>query len=268
VESDVLSVKVQEGIASLVLTRPEKLNALGHAFFTALPTFLADLEDDPEVRVIVLTSAGPHFSAGLDLKEFAGAPLPTTTAEIARLQRGFLHLSRLQKPIIAAIAGHCIGAGVDLVAACDIRYADSSAVFSVREVALGMVADLGSLSFLSDVLQKGVLAELALTGRNVSAHEAKEIGLVDRVFDSRGDLELGVIELARQIAKNPAPAVRATKSLLPLSRSLCAEDALRAAAEWNLAIFADTRFQETLREALVSLHLEKQQKLDQTLGDH
>ncbi len=270
-ESDVLSVEIEQGVASLVLNRPEKINALGRAFFTELPRVLADLEDSAEVRVIVISGSGPNFCAGLDLKEFAGAGLPSTTAEIAILQRGFLHLSRLQKPTIAAVSGHCIGAGLDLVAACDIRYADSSAVLSLREVTLGMVADLGSLSFLSQVLTKGTLAELALTGRNVSAAQAHEIGLVDRIFETQAELANGVRELADSIVANPVSAVRATKSLLSLSRDLPPEDALRAAAQWNLALFSEESFSRNMLTVLASLHTssesEEQPKLDQTLGD-
>ena len=187
--SDVLTIEVDGHVATLWLDRPEKRNAMGLAFWADLPVAMAALGADPDVRAVVLAAKGPHFSVGLDLTALAdiagggGAggdgPKPSVAAraarqrsEIIRLQASITAVADCPMPVIAAVQGWCIGGGVDLIAACDIRLASAEAQFSVREAKIAIVADVGSLQRLPAIIGKGHLAELAYTGKDISAERA------------------------------------------------------------------------------------------------
>lgn len=247
---ETVALEVHDGVGELVLNRPKKLNAMNAQFFEELPMAVDQLEAEPAVRVIVIRANGPHFSAGLDIYDMTpGSQEIQTAKDIEPLQRGFLALANCSKPTIAAVNGYCIGGGLDLVAACDIRMASQSATFSLREVRIGIVADLGSLILLADVVPYPILAEIALTGRDVDANEALRVGLIQRLCATPEELTQTVSLLAQQLSGNPPLAVQATKRLLVRQRSQRLIQHLQLAASDNVALMQT----QDMREALNAL---------------
>jgi enoyl-CoA hydratase len=252
---ETLQLEIHDGIGELILNRPAKLNAMNAKFFDELPIAIEILEAESMVQVIVIRANGPHFSAGLDLYDMApGSQKIQAAKDIEPLQRGFLALATTSKPTLAAINGYCIGGGLDLVAACDIRMASQSAIFSLREVRIGIVADLGSLALLADVMSLPALTEIALTGRDLDANEAQRIGLVQTLYTTPEELTQAVTTLARQIQANPPLAVQATKSLLVQQRTQRLLQHLQLAASNNVALMQS----QDMREAISAL-IEKRQ---------
>lgn len=243
--SAVLSCEVEEGVATLLLARPEKRNALGAAFFDDLPRFVAALDDDEDVRCIVLAAQGPHFCVGLDLTSLADGAIGGDTGSaaatnrrlyesITRMQASVSSLAASSTPVVAAVHGYCLGGGVDLVTACDVRLAASDAVFSVRETKMAIVADLGSLQRLPGIVGQGHAAELALTGRDVDAARAMHIGLVNDVCEgSAAEVRSAAVALALEIAANSPLAVRGTKAVLAANDGRSVAEGLDYVAWWN-----------------------------------
>ena len=204
----IIQKNTDSSVFDLILNRPSQSNALSPEFFTEFPKALASLDQNPNANVIILSGAGNHFCAGIDLSSFAAT---SETAEssgdrgragewlrrhIKALQDAVTAIERCRKPVIAAIHGACVGGGVDVVSACDGRYCTREPFFSVKEVDLAIVADLGTLQRLPAIVGFGNAAELALTGRRFPGEEAKAMGLVSRVFGSRTELEDGVRSIA------------------------------------------------------------------------
>jgi enoyl-CoA hydratase len=275
--SDVLSVERDGNVATLWLDRPEARNAMGPAFWTDLPLMMEELSDDRAVRAIVIAARGPHFSVGLDLKSMAGmlsggdehdtaptaAPVAgngsgnakppsmasravTARQGILRMQRSVTSVAACPKPIVAAVHGYCIGGGVDLISACDIRVASADAVFSVRETRVAIVADLGSLQRLPRIIGKGHVAELALTGKDITAARAKEIGLVNDVLPD-ADAALGAArQMAAEIAANSPLAVQGTKAVLVACEDKSVADGLDYVATWNAGFLSSDDLVEAM----------------------
>ena len=180
--ADPFKVEYEGPIAWLILNRPNKRNSMGMDFFSALQAHCRELDQNPEVRVVVIRAEGKSFTAGLDLME-AGALLADTSAAgrealrqtIGRLQDSISSIEKCRKPVIAAIHGHCIGGGIDLISACDIRIASNDSLFSIRETRIAIIADLGTLQRLPRIIGQGWFGELALTGRDFTAEEALKI---------------------------------------------------------------------------------------------
>ncbi len=244
--SDVLSLERDGHVATLWLDRPDARNAMGRAFWRDLPRACAALQDDEDVRAVVVAARGEHFSVGLDLKEMGGELVSTdTTASPARanertydavraLQGSLQALADVRAPVIAAVHGWCIGGGVDLISACDIRLAAGDALFSLREAKVAIVADLGSLQRLPGIIGTGHLAQLALTGEDIDANRAQRIGLVNDVHGTSGPDVLGAAhELARVVAANSPWAVRGTKAVLRHRDERRIADELDFVARWN-----------------------------------
>jgi enoyl-CoA hydratase len=245
--SEVLTCTDDDGVATLVLDRPEKRNALGPAFWEDLPRFMEHLDADDAVRCVVIAAAGPHFSVGLDLTAMGSSvsggsdgPADKVGANralfegILRMQASVTAVAACRKPVIAAIHGYCIGGGVDLIAACDIRLAADDAVFSVREAKIAIVADLGSLQRLPAIIGPGHLAELAFTGKDIRADRAREIGLVNDVYDAGPDaVRKAAFDLAGEIAANSPLAVQGTKAVLAANDGRTVADGLEYVAWWN-----------------------------------
>jgi enoyl-CoA hydratase len=254
-----MRVERVDGIAEVSLLGPGKGNAMGPAFFRELPELFTSLDRDDSVRAVILRGDKGVFSYGLDLKAMAGALLPhlgpgNLAAERAKLldligdlQRGFDAVERCRKPVIAAVAGPCIGGGVDLIAACDIRIASRDATFSVREVKVAIVADLGSLQRLPRIIGHGHTRELALTGRDIDAERAQRINLVNDVYDDEAKLLEAARTLAREIADNPAIVVQGVKQVLAFGDGRAVADAERFVAVWNAAFLASTDVSEALQ---------------------
>ena len=254
-------VTVADHIAEVALTGPGKGNAMGPDFWRELPELFGFIDRDPEVRAVVLTGAGKHFSYGLDLVAMAGT-LANVLADNAKaaartefleslrkLQAGITAVADCRKPVIAAISGWCIGGGVDLICAADVRYASADAEFSIREVKVGMVADVGTLARLPYIIGDGHLRELALTGKDFDAARAEKIGLVNDVADDRDAVLALARETAREIADNPPLVVHGIKDVLDHSRSAAVHDSLRYVAAWNSAFLPS----EDLSEAITAV---------------
>lgn len=234
-------------VAQVTLIGPGKGNAMGPAFWSELPELFAELDADPTVRAIVLTGSGRNFSYGLDLPAMGGTLAPVLAdgamagprtefhREVLRMQGAISAVADCRTPTIAAVHGWCIGGGVDLISAVDIRYASADAKFSVREVKLAIVADVGSLARLPLILSDGHLRELALTGKDIDAARAEKIGLVNDVFaDADATLQAAHVTAA-EIAANPPLTVRGVKDVLDQQRISQVSASLRYVAAWNAA---------------------------------
>ncbi|MGH3712189.1 MAG: crotonase/enoyl-CoA hydratase family protein [Micromonosporaceae bacterium] len=245
-------------VAEVTMLGPGKGNAMGPDFWRELPQVFAALDADPEVRAAVLTGSGKHFSYGLDLpamlpqwgEALAGGaqagPRTEFLYEIRRLQDAISSLAACRKPVVAAVSGWCIGGGVDLISAADVRLASADAKFSIREVKLAIVADIGSLQRLSGVIGEGHLRELALTGKDIDAARAAEIGLVNHVHPDQAAVLAAARELATEIAANPPLTVYGVKHMLNEGREAAIAAGLRQVSAWNAAFLPS----EDLAEAV------------------
>jgi enoyl-CoA hydratase len=244
--SPVATLEVNGHVATLWLDRPEARNALGSAFWHDLPLAAEAITSNGDVRVLVIAAKGPHFTVGLDLKEFGGGLLfegsQSSTASvnarsyesIRRMQQAVTSIAELPMPVIAAVHGYCIGGGVDLISACDVRLASGDAVFSVREAKVAIVADLGTLQRLPHIVSAGHVAELAFTGKDIDAERALAIGLVNSVHGESGsDVVDAAHELASEIAANSPVAVRGTKAVLAANDGRSVAEGLDFVARWN-----------------------------------
>lgn len=261
--SDVLSVDRNGGVATLWLDRPEARNAMGPELFTDLPVVMQDLGSDDAVRAIVIAARGEAFSVGLDLKAYGpalmsgfseeGETSAQQTVEAARhMQAAMSAPAECPKPVIAAIHGYCIGAGVDLITACDIRVAAADTILSVRETRMAMVADLGTLQRLPRIIDPGWVAELAFTGRDFDAAEAREMGLVSHVYGDAETTLKAAHDLAAEIAAQSPAAVQGVKAVLKAGESQTVEEGLDFVAEWS----GEHLHSDDLREAVLAF-LEK-----------
>jgi len=250
------------GVYEVRLNRPAQRNALSPAAFAEIPRAMSLLDRAPSARAVVLSAAGPHFCAGIELGG-PGDPLsaasasadPVAAAEGLRravldMQAALTAIERCRKPVVAAVHGACVGGGVDLVAACDIRCCSRDASFVLKEVDMAIVADLGALQRLPRIIGYGNAADLALTGRKITAMEAKEMGLVTRVFDSKQDLDAGVAKIAKEIADKSAWAVIGTKAVLLRSRDATIEQGLEHVATWNAGMMRSNDLKEAIRAFL------------------
>ena len=260
--SEVLTIEAQGHVATLWLDRPEKRNAMGPAFWTDLPRAVEAIGNDPEIRAVVIAARGPHFSVGLDLVAMAGligpsgsgqgAPLSmaararSARMEILRLQASVTAVAQCPLPVIAAIHGYCIGGGVDLVAACDIRMASADALFSVREAKVAIVADIGSLQRLPHIIGRGHLSELAYTGKDITAARAEAIGLVNQVSADADAVLADARSLAEEIAANSPLAVQGTKAVLIASEGRSVAEGLDYVATWNAGFLASDDLTEAM----------------------
>lgn len=261
--SDVISVEVNHHIATVWLDRPEARNAFAAEFWTDLPAIMEHLGTDPNVRVVVIAARGDAFTVGLDLKAFGpalmegaglgedvGAPRSGVEARqrlyhsVKQLQHAFNSVADCPVPVIAAVHGYCIGAGLDLITACDIRLAAEDAIFSVRETRMAMVADLGTLQRLPRIINPGRVAEIVYTGKDFDATEALEMGLVNRIaVDAVVDEAHG---LADTIAANSPLAVRGSKAVLRAGEGRNIHEALDYVALWNASFITSNDLTEAV----------------------
>jgi len=246
-EASLLEVQVNGPIARLTLNRPDKLNALGPWFWDGMADAIARIDADRSVRVLLVDGAGRAFTAGLDLmRMMSSLPIgnggPPDGDRQARLhqtirdmQRAVTCLERCRVPVIAAIHGYCLGGGVDLITACDIRLAAADAVFGVRETKLAMVADIGTLQRLPRIVGPGLARELVFTGRDFDAAHAERIGLVNRVLPDVEALRAAADALAAEIAENPPLAVQGAKRVMNEAIRGDIDRGLEYVATWNAA---------------------------------
>jgi len=257
--SDRIAVEIGEGVAHVELARPDKFNAMDRDMFAAIGDTFRALGRDPAVRAILLSARGKHFTAGLDLeyaaKQFAPTDCPGRAAEsrlrhIEWLQDCFGAAEAARAPVVAAIHGGCIGAGVDLASACDLRVASADAFFQVAEVDVAITADLGTLQRLGYLIPQGVLRELTYTGRRMGAEEAARYGLVNQLAADRDAAIAAGLALARVIAAKSPLAVAGAKKSLNHSRGRTVEEGLRDVALWNAATLVSADLTEAVRARL------------------
>ena len=266
------AVEIDRGVAHILLNRPEAFNAMNRAFWNELPQIVRDIDDHARARCIVISSTGKHFSSGMDLKVFdgvesltgAGAGDRHTAMEsfrrhIHHLQGSFSCLDQARMPVLAAIQGACIGGGVDLVSACDIRYATADAYFCIQEINIGMTADVGTFPRLCKLIPEGWVREMAYTGRKLPAHKAREIGLVNEVFDTHEALVAHVMQTAREIASKAPLAVAGSKVMINYARDHTVADGLDYIATWQTGMFSGAHMAEAFRA--------KQEKRDANFPD-
>lgn len=245
-QSDVLSIEREGHVATLWLDDPGRRNAMGEAFWRDLPVLVEELGADDEVRAIVLAAKGRHFTAGLDLTMFGstagGGEAPSGAKNrlgflhlVRRLQRSITSLAECNKPVIAAVHGACIGGGIDLITACDIRLCAADATFSVRETRIAMVADVGTLQRLPKIVGAGHLAELVYTGKDIDAERARAIGLVNDVLADHDAVVAAARAMAAEVAANSPLAVQGSKEVLRRGAELTVDQALDLVALWNAA---------------------------------
>ena len=243
-------VSVDDHVAHVRLSRPEKLNSMIREVWNELPRLVAELDASGEVRAMVLSSTGRHFCAGMDLAVLSGGDSSiagdgTETGRVRGrlfqnvllLQDSFTSFERARFPVLAAIHGGCIGGAVDMVCAADMRYASRDAYFVVQEINIGMTADVGTLQRLPKLVPDGVARELAYTGRRMPADEAMAVGLVNRVYETHDELVEGVLGIAREIASKSPLAIWGTKEMVLYSRDHTVADGLRHIAAWQTGMF-------------------------------
>jgi enoyl-CoA hydratase len=250
-----LEMETDGHVGTLWLNRPDKLNALSADMWEEIPQAVAELDADDRVRVIVLAGRGRAFTVGIDLEMLAGLrPTGRSRAEesfqlyseIKRLQGTVSSFAETTKPVIAAVHGYCLGAGVNLISACDIRLASSDAVFSIRETRMGLVADIGALQRLPAIVGNGVTAEMALTGGDYPASWARERGLVSDVFDDPETLLAGARDLASRIAANSPLVTRGIKRILQANQGRTVDQALDYMAQWNSSFLISNDLAEAM----------------------
>ena len=257
---ETLVLSAADAVAVLELNRPEKANAMDLRMWAEIGAAMAWIDEAAAVRVAVIRGAGKHFCAGIDLdllrgvREQVADPCPGRAAEklrrlILEMQDALNAIERCRKPVLAAVHGMCVGAGVDLVAACDMRYCVLDAQFSIREVDVGMAADLGTLQRLPRLIGEGMARELAYTGRNVSGAEAKEIGLANRCYIDGATLLQETAALAATIAAKSPLAVRGCKEMITYARDHSIADGLNYVATWNAAMLMSADIAEAIDAA-------------------
>jgi enoyl-CoA hydratase len=262
-EYSAFTVELMDKIAHVQINRPEKLNSMNAAFWSEIIEIFQWIDDSDEVRVVVLSGAGKHFSSGIDLMMLAnvakelgkdvGRNARVLRRTIVTLQASFNAVDHCRKPVLVAIQGYCLGGAIDLIAACDMRYAAEDAQFSIKEVDLGMAADVGTLQRLPRIIGDGMLRELAYTGRSFGADEARSIGLVNRVYGDAASLLDGVMAIAHEIAGKSPIAVTGTKAMISYMRDHRIDDGLDYVATWNAAML-----QSTDMHVAMAAHMSKQ----------
>jgi enoyl-CoA hydratase len=242
-------------VAHLVLNRPQALNTMHPLFWRELDEVLTSLHREGQARALVISSTGKHFSAGMALETFGGEiAMDDATPEgraaifdlLTDMQSTFTKLETLRIPVIAAIQGGCIGGAVDMVTACCIRYATTDAFFSIQEINIGMVADVGTLQRLPKLVPLGVVKELAYTGRRLPAQKALGYGLVNEVFDTQEAMISAAMECAREIAVKPPVAIWGTKQVIHYTRDHSVDDSLRQMGWIQGAIWSNAHVRESV----------------------
>jgi enoyl-CoA hydratase len=238
-----LSVELTNKVAHIQLCNPSKRNTMVPLFWKELPETVRTIDKHSLARVIVISSQGKHFSAGIDLSliqqmetDFAGDPARRAEKMrryILELQDCFSALEQIRIPVLAAIQGGAFGGAVDMICACDCRYATQDAFFTIKETELGLAADVGTLQRIHHLLPNGLVRELAYTSRNMLADEALAFGFVNQVFPDQSSMIETVLNIAKKIATNSPVAVTGTKEMLNYSREHSVQDSLKYMAAWQ-----------------------------------
>lgn len=253
-------LSIKDHIAHVVLCRPEKRNSMIPAFWDELPAVINEIEESGEARVVVISSTGPHFSSGMDTAVFSGSNAddedPVRQARlkgirfhqnVKRLQQTFTCLEQCPIPVLAAIQGGAIGAGVDLATACDMRYATIDAFLCIYEINIGMTADVGTFPRITNLLPEGIVKELAYTGRRMPAEEAEKHGIVNSVYSDQESMLAAVMDIAGEIANKAPLAIHGSKKIINYSRDHTTDDALDYIGIWNASMLQRDEIQEAMK---------------------
>jgi len=251
------NVEIEAGVAHIQLKRPEAMNTMTRPFWNELPAIVKDIDDNARARCIVISSTGKHFSAGMDMSVFTDDEGVTVRNEADRwvaaesfrrfvhhLQETFSCLDKARMPVIVAIQGGCIGGAVDFISACDIRYATTDAFFQIQEINIGMTADVGTFPRLCKLIPEGWVRELAYAGRRLPAQRARDIGLVNEVFDTHEEVVAHALATAREIAQKSPLAVAGSKVMINYARDHSIADALDYIATWQTGMFSGPHMAE------------------------
>lgn len=242
-----LEVTRTSHVATVTLIGPGKGNALGPDFWEEMPPVFDSLDGDDDVRAVVVRGKGDNFTYGLDLKASAGFFGSLLAGEnlakdrmrlhdtVLKWQEAFNCIVRCRKPVIAAVDGWCIGGGMNLIAACDIRVCGKEAMFSLREPRIAITPDLGALQRLPSIIGEGATRLMAFTAGDYDAEFALRCGLVDEVYADRDALYAGAQAIAVQIADNAPLAVQGAKRVLEFARDNPTAAGLEYVATWNAA---------------------------------
>ena len=253
-------LNVNNHIANLVLSRPDELNTMSRDFWVELDEVLEVINRNADIRVVVMSSTGKHFCAGMDLSAFSNgvdnipdnkkpdhARIGEAVYRVAKeLQSYISSLEKIRVPVIAAIHGGCIGGAVDMVTACDIRLASDDAFFCIQEINIGMAADVGTLQRLPKIIPDSKMREMAYTGRRMYADEAKNAGLVSDTFKSHEELFDAANKLASEIASKSPVAIYGLKAVMNYSRDHNIEDSLEYNALWSGAMLSQKDMTEQM----------------------
>lgn len=252
---EVFEIERSGHVATVWLANPERRNAMGPAFWDELPRVMTELGADENVRAIVIAARGAHFTVGLDLKAMSGGIIESGNGAGARkklldfilkIQSTVTTVARCEKPVIAVAHGWCLGGGIDLLTACDIRIAAADVTFGIRETRMAMVADVGTLQRLPGIIGKGQVAELAFSGDDFGAERALALGFVNSVHPDQASALAAAQALAARIAANSPLAVTGTKRVLEYCADKSIEDGLNYVAVWNAAFVASEDLQEAV----------------------
>lgn len=252
------SVSISDKIAHIKLNRPEAMNAMNKAFWNELPVIVREIDREALARVIVISSTGKHFSAGMDLSVFASAGLTTTdtdspyvTAEafrsnIKHIQHSFGALEEARVPVLIACQGGVIGGAIDMISAGDIRWCTQDAFFCIQETNIAMTADVGTFPRLQRYVSEGWVKQMAYTGERIPAAKAKEIGLVNEVFETQDALLAHVMGVAKEIASKDPLTVTGCKTLINYGRDHSTADTLDYIGVWNAGMMPKTHMKEAM----------------------
>ena len=253
-------LKIKDHICSLVLNRPNELNTMTRDFWVELGDALEEINRDSEVRVVVLSSTGKHFCAGMDLSAFSNGvddipddkkPDHARVGEVlyrtAKELQGYISkLEEIRVPVIAAVHGGVIGGALDLITACDMRFASNDAFFCIQEINIGMAADVGTLQRLPKIIPDSKMREMAYTGRRMLAEEAKDSGLVGEVYETQDQMLDAVHKLAAEIASKSPVAIYGLKAVMNYSRDHNVHDSLDFNALWSGAMLSQADMTEAM----------------------
>ena len=261
---DSVLIKIDASVAEIKLNRPDLANALDEELWLTLGKCFDELSKNEAVRVCILYGAGNHFTSGIDLGflqsigqevekyDCEGRKRDFLRQKILKLQSAFTQIEQCRKPVLAAIHGGCIGGGVDLISACDMRYSTCNAVFQIKEIDLGLVADVGTLQRLPHLIPQGIVRELAYTARKFSGKEALELGLVNRCYDDQKTMIYEVHKIAERIAGKSPLALRGVKEMLLHARDHSVADGLDYVATWNSAMLLSADLEESVMAMMES----------------
>jgi len=255
---DSLLIKTDSNVAEIEINRPDHANAIDEELWFAIGNCFSELDESKSVRVCIISGVDSNFTSGIDLKylqhllheihkyDCDGRKREFLRSKILKLQAAFSQIESCRKPVIAAIHGGCIGAGVDLISACDIRYSTKNSVFQIKEIDLGITADVGTLQRLPHLIPQGIVRELAFTGRKFSGNEAQSLGLVNYCYEDKKTMMTEVRKIADQIASKSPLAMRGVKEMLLYSRDHSVVSGLNHVATWNSAMLLSSDLEESI----------------------